>query len=373
MVGRFRLISEPDDVYVVLVAELFGGWIPAAVMGPTFLGIGLFIALSLNSPLAMIATVIGGLLSAAKLGIMIAFRRRGARQWGRQEARRWETGYSLVSIGFAAAVAVTAALPFSAHNPPLQIVAIGLLFGFCSGIVARACVRPRFAIVAVNMASLPVVAAAINQGGSAAWVLSATLIIFLAASIESIRHVHRAASRQIAMRLDMATLARNDPLTGLVNRLGLREAFRDIIAGHRHLPMMAVHCFDLDRFKPVNDRYGHPAGDMLLRLLAERIQAVLRDGDIAARIGGDEFVVVQTAIQHADEADIFARRLTRTICAPFELGADRVQIGVSMGYATCPPGGRDLVELLATADAALYRMKRGGGGVARGDRNSAAV
>ena len=371
MVGRFRSTSEPDNIYVVLVAELFGGWIPAAVMGPTFVGIGLFIALSLASPVAMIATVAGGLLSAAKLGMMIAFRRRRSPQWGRPEARRWETGYSLVSTGFAATVAVIAAAPFAARDLPLQIVAVGLLFGFCSGIVARASIRPPFAIVAVTTASLPVVAAAVSDGGSAHWVLAATLIIFLCASIESIRHVHRAASRQIAMRLDMSMLARNDPLTGLLNRLGLRETFRDLIAGHSHLPMTAVHCFDLDRFKPVNDRYGHPAGDRLLCLLAERIQAVLRDGDIAARIGGDEFVVVQAAIQHADEADIFARRLARTICAPFELGADSVQIGVSLGYAICPPGRRDLDELLATADDALYRMKRGGGGAARGDRNAA--
>jgi diguanylate cyclase (GGDEF)-like protein len=367
MANRYRSTSELDDVYVVLVAELFGGWVPAAVMGPTFVGIGLYIALSLASPLAIIATVAGGILSAAKLGMMIAFRRRRSTQWGREEAKRWEVGYSAVSIGFAATIAVTASVTFAARNLPLQIVAIGLLFGFCSGIVARASIRPRFATAAVTIASLPVVAAAINHGGSAHWVLSATLTVFLGASIESIRHVHKAATRQIAMRLDMATLARNDPLTGLVNRLGLREAFRDMIAGHHHLPMTAVHCFDLDRFKPVNDRYGHPAGDALLRRLADRLRAILRDGDIAARIGGDEFVVVQATIQHADEADMFARRLTRTITAPFELGADHVQIGVSLGYATCPPGGRDLDELLAAADAALYRMKRAGGGVARGD------
>jgi diguanylate cyclase (GGDEF)-like protein len=305
--------------------------------------------------------------------MMIAFRRRASTQWRRQDARRWETGYALVSLGFAGAVAVTAAVPFAARDLPLQIVATGLLFGFCSGVVARAAVRPRFAVAAVATASLPVVAAAINHGGSAHWVLSATLIVFLAASIESIRHVHRAASRQIAMRLDMATLARNDPLTGLVNRLGLREAFRDLSRSQGHRPMTAVHCFDLDRFKPVNDRYGHPAGDALLCLLADRVRAILRPGDIAARIGGDEFVVVQAAIQHADEADMFARRLGRTVVAPFELGAESVHVGLSLGYATCPPGGRDLDELLATADAALYRMKRAGGGVARGDRDTAAA
>ena len=134
MANRFRTASEPDNVYVVLVGELFGGWIPAAVMGPTFVGIGLFIAITLGSPLVTIATAAGGLLSAAKLGMMIAFRRRASTQWRRQDARRWETGYALVSLGFAGAVAVTAAVPFAARDLPLQMVAIGLLFGFCSGV-----------------------------------------------------------------------------------------------------------------------------------------------------------------------------------------------------------------------------------------------
>jgi diguanylate cyclase (GGDEF)-like protein len=373
MVNWFRSTSEPDDVYVALVSELFGGWIPAAVMGPTFAAIALFIALSLQSPFAMITTVVGGVLSIAKLGTMIAFRRSGSQQLNRHKAARWETGYSLISVGFAATVAGAVAATFTARNLPLQIVATGMLFGFCSGIVARASVRPRFAVIAVSFATVPVIAAALNYGGSAHGVLSATLLVFLCASIESIRHVHRAASRQIAMRLDMATLARNDPLTGLVNRLGLREAFREVIGERKHLPMVAVHCFDLDRFKPVNDRYGHPAGDTLLCQLAERIQAILRVGDVAARIGGDEFVVVQATIQHADEADIFARRLQRSIIAPFNIDEERVQIGVSLGYATSPPDACELDELLRTADAALYRMKRGGGGVARGDRDTAAA
>jgi len=138
MVNRFRSTSKPDNVCVVLVAELFDDWIPAAVMGPTFVAIGLFIALSLASLLAMVATVIGGLLSAAKLGMMIGVRRRGSSQWRRQEAGRWESGYCFVSTGFAAAVSGIAAPAFAARDLPLQIVAVSLLFGFCSGLVARA-------------------------------------------------------------------------------------------------------------------------------------------------------------------------------------------------------------------------------------------
>jgi diguanylate cyclase (GGDEF)-like protein len=137
--------------------------------------------------------------------------------------------------------------------------------------------------------------------------------------------------------------------------------------------MVAVHCFDLDRFKPVNDRHGHPAGDALLRQLAERIRDTLRDGDIAARIGGDEFVVIQAPIHIADEADMFARRLSRAITAPYEIEGVIIEIGVSIGYATSPAIARDLDALIATADAALYHMKTSGGGISRGGEDADAA
>lgn len=199
------------------------------------------------------------------------------------------------------------------------------------------------------------------------WIIAAAFAIFLCGSFETIGQVHRSASRQIAMRLDMGTLARNDPLTALANRLALREAFRSMSAVERQLLMVAVHCFDLDRFKPVNDRYGHPAGDASLRTLAERIRATIQAEDVAARIGGDKFVVIQP-IRVAEEAEMFARRLKRAIAAVYTIDGDAIQIGVSLGYATSPPETRNLDDLIANTDAALYCMKRNGGGIARGDK-----
>jgi len=374
MYRRLHFAPEADDVYIALVGELATTLVPATVMGLTFVAIGLFIAISLGSPLLLVATLAGVVLTIVRVGLIIAYRRQSpSTPSNRSRTARWEQALALANLGFAMQLSIVAAATFFASEPSLQMLATGLLFGYCSGIVARTSIRPKLAIAATTVATAPVIAAAAIHGGTAYWILAAIFLIFLVASFESVRHVHAATVRQIAMRIDMATLARNDPLTGLANRLGLREAFRAIRGAHDAPPMIAVHCFDLDGFKPVNDCHGHPAGDMLLMTMADRVRATLRASDIAARIGGDEFVVVQAPIRHPDEAEMFARRLARVITAPYEVDGQPIRIGVSLGFATSPPDICELDALLSAADAALYRMKSGGGGVARGQCGTAAA
>jgi diguanylate cyclase (GGDEF)-like protein len=373
MIKPFQQASEPNDVYVALVSELYEGWVPTAIMGITFVGVGIFSAFALGESLLFLPIFVGALFTAVKLGLMIAFRDRNASLLReRTSAARWEWGYGLASIGFAAMLAIVAATTFRSLNLSVQMLATGTLFGYCSGVVARTSVRPLIARASAATAAIPVIIAAASFGDTEHWILAGVFTIFLIGSFESIRHGYHAASRQITMRLDMATLARHDPLTGLANRLGLREAYRNLSANGRLLPMVAVYCFDLDRFKPVNDRYGHPTGDAILQKLAERIRATIHVGDIAARIGGDEFVLIQP-IQLADEAEMFARRLSRAITDVYDIAGNAIQIGVSLGYATSPPEMRDLDDLIVTADAALYRSKQSGGGIARGDTATVAA
>lgn len=127
---------------------------------------------------------------------------------------------------------------------------------------------------------------------------------------------------------------------------------------------LAIHCLDLDRFKTVNDAYGHLVGDALLRAVTERLLGAIRRKDTAARLGGDEFVVVQSGIRHEDEALLIAHRIIRALGAPYEVGGKEIRIGVSIGVALAPRDGLALDGLIARADAALYRAKRDGRGVA---------
>jgi diguanylate cyclase (GGDEF)-like protein/PAS domain S-box-containing protein len=177
------------------------------------------------------------------------------------------------------------------------------------------------------------------------------LIASLAASA-----IQRSEQRR---RLD--SLAYFDGLTGLPNRTLLHERIEETISvSRRRGRNFAVHFVDLDGFKYVNDAYGHPHGDSVLRALAQRLSNAVRRSDVVARLGGDEFVVLQPEIASAGEALEVAGRLRDLIAEPVNVGAYEHRLGCSIGIALYPHDGRDVDELLARADAALYRVKNNG-------------
>jgi diguanylate cyclase (GGDEF)-like protein len=160
----------------------------------------------------------------------------------------------------------------------------------------------------------------------------------------------------------IARLAHYDTLTGLPNRSLFLERLNQALARVRRGEVIAVHYIDLDRFKPVNDDFGHEAGDTLLKAVAERLVHCVRETDTVARIGGDEFVVLQTNIRHVKDAEVTANRVIAALGRTFELGVHRFDIGASSGIALAPGHGLSSDELLSRADQALYECKHGGRG-----------
>ena len=124
--------------------------------------------------------------------------------------------------------------------------------------------------------------------------------------------------------------------------------------------LVALHFLDLDGFKAINDRYGHPAGDALLEQVARRLEGMVRSDDVVARLGGDEFVVLQVDLSDESEAELLARRIIREISKPYLVDDISMSVSVSVGIATAPKLGVELERLLSCADAALYRAKAGG-------------
>jgi diguanylate cyclase (GGDEF)-like protein len=151
--------------------------------------------------------------------------------------------------------------------------------------------------------------------------------------------------------------ALTDVLTGLPNREALRLAVDLALARAR--TRAALLFLDLDRFKPVNDTFGHHVGDLVLREVARRLQSTLRAGEIAARLGGDEFAVF---LPRGLEAPAVAERILRAIEEPFLVEGHEVRIGTSIGIARCPEDGGDHDALLRVADLALYDAKQAGRG-----------
>jgi diguanylate cyclase (GGDEF)-like protein/PAS domain S-box-containing protein len=159
----------------------------------------------------------------------------------------------------------------------------------------------------------------------------------------------------------LARLARTDGLTGLANRATLTERLHQAHAAARRGSMpFALHCLDLDHFKPVNDTFGHPAGDLLLREVAQRLKNCTRETDVVARLGGDEFAVLQSEMGELAAAGALAAKIQSELALPYMLGGNEVHVSASIGVCPYIAGSESPEEMLAQADAALYRSKEEG-------------
>ena len=157
-------------------------------------------------------------------------------------------------------------------------------------------------------------------------------------------------------------LATHDSMTGLPNRLALEQQLVQALArAERNGDALAVGVIDLDDFKPVNDRWGHEAGDALLQQVAQRFNSVRRHSDMIARLGGDEFAIVLEGLDPRgarEQLGVIARRLHGVVESPFDLGdGHRAEVGMTMGLALFPADAADGDALLRLADAAMYRAK----------------
>ncbi len=156
----------------------------------------------------------------------------------------------------------------------------------------------------------------------------------------------------------IARLARTDSLTGLPNRATFTERLRQMFAASRRgAGAFALHYLDIDRYKDVNDTLGHPVGDRLLIVVAERLQHCVRETDMAARVGGDEFAVLQTDLTNSTDAGTLAEKLRAAIAEPIQIAGNELHITASVGIAIYAPETAQPDDMLAQADVALYRAK----------------
>lgn len=238
-----------------------------------------------------------------------------------------------------------------------QILLLGgasaLLFAFCAYLLAGYVSRP--------MVQITRAAEAIRSGDARELPEFHTLkeveslSLSLRSLVSSLTHTTNALDH-------MVLTAHRDALTQLANRNGLKHYLEQL------LPTLAPQgrqamllCLDLDRFKPVNDRYGHAVGDALLKAVADRMRQLVRSDELVARVGGDEFIVVLNAAAPEPSASHVAQRLLSTLSQPYALDGITVEIGCSIGGALWA-ADEDFDAVLKRADAALYRSKEEGRG-----------
>jgi diguanylate cyclase (GGDEF)-like protein len=194
-------------------------------------------------------------------------------------------------------------------------------------------------------------------------VVGATLVaagLVVVRFVGLVHRLNRTARELAAARDEIEELAVRDPLTGLYNRLVLPQQLAVLSTGTG--PGAALVSIDLDRFKQVNDRFGHAAGDTVLEVVADRLVRVTRRGDAVIRMGGDEFLLVLWGLDEAAALDL-ATRIVAAIEEPIRSGEETLHVSASVGVAVVGGGGLPATEdLLQAADQAMYRAKRRGSG-----------
>jgi diguanylate cyclase (GGDEF)-like protein/PAS domain S-box-containing protein len=171
-----------------------------------------------------------------------------------------------------------------------------------------------------------------------------------------------AAAKDVTDRMWLERQALHDPLTRLPNRLLLMDRTLQALARlHRSHGVVALLFIDLDRFKAVNDNFGHEVGDRLLIAVSERLAEMMRDSDTVARLGGDEFVILAEDIERDSEAVALAERVLHTLEEPFLVGSAEVSMPASVGVSVSHDPKTDPESMLREADVAMYRAKGGGG------------
>jgi diguanylate cyclase (GGDEF)-like protein/PAS domain S-box-containing protein len=201
----------------------------------------------------------------------------------------------------------------------------------------------------------------VPNGGRAYAAVSGEPVFAPDGTFAGYRGIGRDITEQKLAEDNIRRLARFDTLTGLANRSSFFEQVDHAIARSRRTNhAFAVLFIDLDRFKDVNDAFGHATGDDVLRSMAQRLQKAIRARDSAARIGGDEFVVVAEEFERPELVAEFAARLLDALGEPVLLRGQECRVGASIGIALYPADGEDAQTLLKRADVAMYRAKEAG-------------
>jgi diguanylate cyclase (GGDEF)-like protein len=357
---RRKTKSAYADVQVELTRMVFDGVTATVVTGGVaIVGATAIMAARYRDPVLWSLSMTIFALLAWRLLVVRAFNAEPENGLNARKAARWELLFGLATILYSAAIAAVPVYVFRSHQTDAEGWCAMGMFAIVSGIGGRVAMRPWIAQTAGLIMLLAL-----------GWVLLRSDVLLVRCSVSSVLayfvlHCQSVQSKfamvvdQIRTKRQLADLAEQDALTGLANRRRFESHLR--IACQRAVEF-AILYIDLDKFKAVNDTFGHAAGDALLKAVADRLRAAVRATDLIARLGGDEFAILQSMPVSEDSARALAARINRDMAAVFEIDSLHLRIGASIGIRLVTDPAEDAATLLSSADRALYAVKKEGGG-----------
>lgn len=345
--------DAPFDIQLKLIGGLFGT-LPVFAAGViNTIAVAAVIVARQPSPPFVIWLILEVVICGLRLAVLLIARRAA------YERRATPTDlYLFFGLLWSASIGYGGFVSLTSGDWVVATLACSSATAMVGGVCFRTFSAPRLATLMMLLSLGPFAPGVIIEGEPLLYVVLLQVPLYLAAMSAAAFTLNRMLVTTMRGEWENAHRARHDALTGLSNRVGLAAAVDASLQGASpHGGELAVLFLDLDNFKAINDTYGHAAGDRLLKLVAERLRQSLRATDVAARIGGDEFVVLAKGLSR-EQATELSQRLTNSISASYDLDDGvRATIGVSVGVALLPEHGADAEALLAVADEALYEAK----------------
>ncbi|WP_203565936.1 GGDEF domain-containing protein [Aurantimonas aggregata] len=346
-----------------LIGIMYTSQKSVALVGAALVATCLAIYIKDGDPVVAVTAALSIIIVAGRVLNSAAYHRAAAEVTTARIARIWEIRYAIGGAAFAAVVGLFAAYVIWSGTPTSQLLAATVMLAYPTGMIARVAVRPAIARLHLALALSPPIVAALSLGTPEHWMLALLFTTYLLAGVEIIRHLASTIADRVHLHQEVTRRATHDDLTGLPNRAHFRARLAE---AHRRLERygtrFAVHAFDLDHFKTVNDTHGHAAGDRVLQQVAERVLATVRSTDVVARLGGDEFAILQFPIGECQEAEILGRRVAAAVSQPLLDKGQRVLVGASVGVTICNHSAGTIDEIMHQADTALYAAKAAGRG-----------
>lgn len=348
--------TAPDDIRVALIGGLYGS-LPVFAAG-AINTVAVAGAIAIRQPTTLFVSwfIVELAICLARLTVLVIAHRA-------MHARR-ETPtdlHLLLAVAWSASVGFGVFASLASGDWVVALLASLSAAAMVGGICFRNFSAPRLAGTMILLSLGPVIPGAALGGEPLLYVVCLQVPMYLAAMSAAAFRLNKMLMATMLAERKNGHLAQHDVLTGLRNRAGFVDALNaNLKASVRDGGSLAVLFFDLDNFKPINDTFGHAAGDKVLRGVAERLRRALPDTAVIARMGGDEFVVLASGVT-TEQALATAHRIINEVAMSYELGDEIcATVGVSAGVAMSPEHGIDAEELLAVADAALYEAKSGG-------------